>query len=539
MGIQPLFRFTRSERVPFAPEQSVPPASDLLCPRGRERGLIRSRYLRNQLGRIVYPVAMAAGDLVAFYSALLAGYFLRVHLWGHWFPLPFKQTVPDLLRQVWVPLVVLGIFSYEGLYTKRQPFWEETQHMVRAIFLSYLTIFAIVSLGKLSPVVSRSILAGTGFLSLLFVPLVRFWYKPFLHRAGIGVKRSILIGHNRWSELASIGLYRDHYMGIRILGWLALPEVSGEHERERKGEETLEEEPLSGQKVPLVPCLGTLDDLKELVREEAIRGAVIAAPYLRRQEIAHLIAQVQRHVLSVYVVPNIAQVSIANSELLYLFYEEIFLLGIHNNLKSRANRFLKSVSDWVIATFLLIPCLPLMAVIALAISVSSPGPVFYVQDRVGRKGKPFRIYKFRTMVVDADQKLGLMFEEHPELEEEFQERYKLTFDPRVTAVGRFLRKTSLDELPQIVNVLKGEMSLVGPRPVTRDELLFRYQDAGEDYCLVKPGMTGLWQVSGRSERGYGVRIRLDLWYIRNWSLWLDLVILIRTIGVVARRKGSW
>lgn len=501
--------------------------------------MIRSRYLQNQLGRMVYPVAMAAGDLVAFYSALLAAYFLRVHLLGHWFPLPFKQTVPDLLRQLWVPLVVLGIFSYEGLYTKRQPFWEETQHMVRAIFLSYLTIFAIVSLGKLSSIVSRSILSGTGFLSLVLVPLVRFWYKPFLHRAGIGVKRTILVGNNRWSELACLGLYRDHYMGIRILGWLALPENSGWNEYETAREEGLEGDTLSGEKVPPIPCLGTLDNLKDLVRDEAIRGAVIATPYLRRQEISHLIALVQRQVLSVYVVPNIAQVNIANSELLYLFYEEIFLLGIHNNLKSRANRFLKSLSDVVISTMLMIPLLPLMAIIALAISASSPGPVFYVQDRVGRKGKPFRIYKFRTMVLDADRKLDSLFREHPELEMEFQERYKLENDPRVTRIGRFLRKTSLDELPQIVNVLKGEMSLVGPRPVTREELRYRYQGSGEDYCLVKPGITGLWQVSGRSERGYGVRIRLDLWYIRNWSLWLDLVILIRTIGVVVGRKGSW
>lgn len=501
--------------------------------------MIPSRYLQSQLGRIVYPVAIATCDLFAFYLALLTAYFLRVHLFGHWFPLPFKQTVPDLLRQFWVPLVVLGVFSYEGLYTKRQPFWDETQHMVRGIFLSYLTIFTIVSLGKISSTMSRSILSITGFLSLVLVPLVRFWYKPFLHRAGIGVKRTILVGNNRWSDLACLGLYRDHYMGIRILGWLAFPEDYGWNEYEVARDEGFEGDTLSGEKVPLIPCLGTLDSLKDLVRDEAIRGAVIATPYLRRQEISHLINLVQRHVLSVYVVPNIAQVNIANSELLYLFYEEIFLLGIHNNLKSRVNRFLKSTSDVVVSTMLLIPLLPLMAVISLAISASSSGPIFYVQDRVGRNGRPFRIYKFRTMILDADRKLDSLFREHPNLEIEFRERYKLEHDPRVTRIGQFLRKTSLDELPQIVNVLKGEMSLVGPRPVTREELRDRYLESGEDYCLVKPGITGLWQVSGRSERGYGVRIRLDLWYIRNWSLWLDLVILIRTLGVVVGQKGSW
>lgn len=498
-----------------------------------------SRYARNLFGRAVYPIAMAAGDLTAFYGALLAAYVLRVHFWGQWFPLPFIQTLPDLLRQAWIPLVVLGIFAYEGLYTRRRPFWEEAQHVVRALFLSYLTVFAIVSLGKLSSVISRSILVETGLLSLGIVPFVRFWFKPFLHRNGIGVKRTILIGNNRWSDLARLGLYRDHYMGIRILGWLSIPETGLNAEAEEAREEGIEEDTLSGKRAPEIPCLGTTDSLDELVRKEAIRGAVIAAPHFRRQEISQLIARVQRHVLTVYVVPNVAQVNLVNSELLYLFYEEIFLLGIHNNLKSRANRFLKSLSDQVLALILLVPLLPVMAVIALAVVASSPGPVFYAHNRVGQKGRPFRIFKFRTMVVDAERKLETLLKERPELEREFQEKYKLEDDPRVTRVGRFLRRTSLDELPQIVNVLRGEMSLVGPRPVTREELRFRYREAGEDYCLVRPGITGLWQVSGRSERGYGVRIRLDLWYIRNWSLWLDLVILIRTIGVVMAGKGSW
>ncbi|EQD24047.1 MAG: Undecaprenyl-phosphate galactose phosphotransferase [Leptospirillum sp. Group IV 'UBA BS'] len=262
-------------------------------------------------------------------------------------------------------------------------------------------------------------------------------------------------------------------------------------------------------------------------------------PHLRREELSLLIERVQRSVLSVYVVPNVAQVNLLNSELLYLFYEEMFLLGIHNNLKSPFTRWTKTSFDVVAAFLLCIPLLPLMAGIAVLVAASSPGPILFTQaEGPGVGADPFRIYKFRTMVEGADLVLERILEERPELRLEYEEKHKLSCDPRTTPIGRFLRKTSLDELPQIINVLKGEMSLVGPRPVTREELDLRYREAAADYCLVKPGMTGLWQVSGRSERGYDIRVRLDLWYLRNWSLWLDLVILVRTVGVVLGRKGA-
>ncbi|MHB8423018.1 MAG: undecaprenyl-phosphate galactose phosphotransferase WbaP [Leptospirales bacterium] len=496
--------------------------------------------LKSAFNRILYPVLMIVGDGAAFYSALLASYFFRIGFFAHWVPFPFHQTLQDLISRFWIPIVVIGVFAYEGLYNRREPFWEETQNIIKAIFLAYLMIFSIVSLGKLSAEVSRSIVVGTGLLSLVLVPFFRFWWKPFLHRMGLGIKKAVLIGDNPLGRLAHLGLFRDHYMGIRILGFLSVQDRS---EKRRTSDDSPEDgadpEALSGLTAPEIPCMGSLEDLPAVTEKEGIRGAVIGVPHLRREEIVHLIDRVQRHVLSVYVVPNVAQVNLVNSELLYLFYEEIFLLGIHNNLKSRLNRWIKALSDIILAGLLCIPLIPIMGGIAILIAATSSGPVIFSQWRMGRNNKPFRIFKFRTMYLGAEEQLQELLDSDPKLRKEYEENQKISNDPRITPVGRFLRKTSLDELPQIVNVLKGEMSLVGPRPVTRDELHFRYREAGEDYCLVKPGITGLWQVSGRSERGYGVRIRLDLWYIRNWSLWLDLVILIRTIGVVMAGKGSW
>lgn len=502
--------------------------------------LTPGQELKVALSRILYPVFMIVGDCVAFYASLLITYFFRIRVIAHWFPLPFSQTMGDLVSRFWIPVVVIGVFAFEGLYSRREPFWEETQNMIKAIVLAYLMIFSIVSLGKLSFEVSRSIVLGTGLLSLVLVPFFRFWWKAFLHRMGLGLKKVVLIGDNPWGRLAHLGLFRDHYMGIRILGFMKVPcQLERRFPARNDSLNDTEREALSGMAPPEVPYLGELEDLPVIAARHGIRGAVIAAPHLRREEIAQLIERVQRHVLSVYVVPNVAQVNLVNSELLYLFYEEIFLLGIHNNLKSRLNRWLKNLSDFILAIFLCIPLFPLMLGIAILVAATSPGPVFFSQWRMGRNNRPFRIYKFRTMFLGAEERLEELLGSDPKLRNEYEDHQKITDDPRITPVGRFLRKTSLDELPQIVNVLKGEMSFVGPRPVTREELHFRYREASIDYCLVKPGITGLWQVSGRSERGYGVRIRLDLWYIRNWSLWLDLVILIRTIGVVWSKKGSW
>jgi Undecaprenyl-phosphate galactose phosphotransferase WbaP len=182
--------------------------------------------------------------------------------------------------------------------------------------------------------------------------------------------------------------------------------------------------------------------------------------------------------------------------------------------------------------------LPLIALIALWIKADSPGPVFYGHQRIGQGGIEFRAWKFRSMAPNADQVLHRYLEEHPHLREEWERDRKLRGDPRTTRVGRFLRRTSLDELPQLWNVLKGEMSLVGPRPIVRDEIA-KYGDQFPVYSVVRGGLTGLWQISGRNDTSYGERVKFDVFYVRNWSVWLDLYILFRTIETVLLRKGAY
>lgn len=200
-------------------------------------------------------------------------------------------------------------------------------------------------------------------------------------------------------------------------------------------------------------------------------------------------------------------------------------------LQSRRSRVLKRTCDIVFALAVLSLGSPLFLLLGALVKLTSRGPVFYVQQRMGRDYRSFGCIKFRTMRRDADRVLGVILAQSPDLAEEFRNDYKLRNDPRITPLGKFMRRSSLDELPQFLNVLRGEMSLVGPRPIVRDELE-RYGDRMDDVLAVRPGLTGLWQVSGRNNLSYATRVNLDVLYARNRNFWMDLRIIIRTIGVV-------
>lgn len=198
---------------------------------------------------------------------------------------------------------------------------------------------------------------------------------------------------------------------------------------------------------------------------------------------------------------------------------------------------IKPVFDYMGAVGIGILATPLLCYLAFKIKRDG-GPAFYSQSRVGKDGKTFQCFKFRTMVVGADRVLQDMLANDPAARAEWERDFKLKNDPRITPLGLMLRKTSLDELPQLLNVLRGEMSLVGPRPVTAAEESY-YGKYFKDYLSIRPGMTGLWQVSGRNDISYDQRVQMDTWYARNVSLWVDIKILLTTIGVVLRRKGSY
>ena len=213
-------------------------------------------------------------------------------------------------------------------------------------------------------------------------------------------------------------------------------------------------------------------------------------------------------------------------------------LEVESNLLKPLQRGIKRVIDMVMGVVGFVLALPLFAILALLIKLDSPGPVLYRHERVGRGGKAIRIWKFRTMVRDADTLLDDLVSRDAALRAEWEANHKLKQDPRVTHIGNFLRRSSVDELPQILNILKGEMSFVGPRPIVQDEVKF-YESGFELYKKVSPGLSGLWQVSGRSDTSYAYRVSLDEYYIRHWTIWLDLYILIKTAWVVISRNSAY
>ena len=487
----------------------------------------------------LFVLCLVATDLLAFYLSVTVAYLSKVFFWGPFLGLSESYGLLYFLSLWWMPLVLIVVFSFEGLYGRRLPFWSETQKVTKSIFLSFLILFTIISLDKLSGSISRLIFVETGLFCVFLVPIFRHVIKPLLHGWGVGTLDVVLIGGKEGVQLVSLGLTRDHYMGIRPMAWICAPAGLPVEEVSCRTGISKEGEFLSEKKPPILKCLGTWEEWRRGEIPLSVRGAVIAAPSLHAREVTGIANELHHDFRDVYIVPNVSQVNLVSSELIFLFYEEIFLLGIRNSLHSRLNRNIKSVVDWLLAFMLFLFFLVPGILIGFLIRISSPGPVIFTQKRYGYQGRTFSILKFRTMYKGAHESLEEMLSKNSEINAEYQKNHKLKHDPRVTPIGRWLRSTSLDELPQIINVLKREMSLVGPRPAFEKEVFEHYGDQASEYMLVRPGITGLWQVTGRNDRPFDVRVRLDLWYIRNWSLWLDIMILFRTIGVVLLKKGSY
>jgi Undecaprenyl-phosphate galactose phosphotransferase WbaP len=286
-------------------------------------------------------------------------------------------------------------------------------------------------------------------------------------------------------------------------------------------------------------CIPIIHDTRigpEIVKRFNIRMAIVAMPELDQNALTDLlnysVAAFRYNVL----IPDFFNVT--NIWMTIRDFDGILGFVSTNRLKMPWNWAIKRFMDIGIVILGGLLLLPLFLVIALLVKISSPGPVLYGHTRLGLQGVPFKAYKFRSMVIDADQRLQALLASDPKMQEEWEARHKLKNDPRVTRIGQFLRRTSLDEFPQLLNILKGEMSLVGPRPIVQDEA----QKYGEDFgriFSVKPGLSGLWQVSGRSDTDYAERVAFDTYYLQSWSVWLDMWVLYKTLGAVIRGKGAY
>ena len=285
-----------------------------------------------------------------------------------------------------------------------------------------------------------------------------------------------------------------------------------------------------------MPILGGFESAPLYAKRLGVHHAIIAVPGIVGPRLIRLLDSHANVFRRVYVMPGLNEFSSFGIETRDICNS--VSLELRRSLLDPANQFVKRIIDQSLSFLLMALLLPVMLLITLIIRLESPGSALFFHRRLGHGGRQFRMWKFRSMRPDGNRILEEYLRVHPEERAEWQEKRKLRNDPRVTRVGRILRRTSLDELPQLWNVLRGDMSLVGPRPIVADEAA-KYSEWFDLYCRVVPGLTGLWQVSGRSDTNYQERVDLDSYYVRNWSPWFDIYLLACTVRVVLQGEGAY
>ncbi len=421
------------------------------------------------------------------------------------------SALPNVV--VWVGLrASLGLYPGYGL----DPV-EELRRQTFALLatLAITLVFAFAS--HLGDSFSRLLLGVWSLELLLVAPIARYFAKQALMRVGLWGKPVVVLGtHEAGTRVVKV-LQREWQLGFNPVGVF--------DGRQAAIEGALED----------IPYGATLTDVLSWGREHGVDTAIFAMPNVRREDLAKLVNVASTSFRYVVVMPNLK--GITNSAVVARDFAGDLGVEIKHNLLDpwawRTKRLLDLSAT--VAGGLLIS--PLLIAIAVLIKLDSPGPVFYGHRRVGVGGNHFRCWKFRTMYTNAEQLLDEFLQDNPDLRAEWEQNFKLRNDPRVTRIGRFLRKSSLDELPQLWNVLRGEMSLVGPRPIVDAEIP-KYGTVYEMYKRINPGISGFWQVSGRSDTDYAERVNLDAYYVHNWSVWLDLVILTRTVWSVMLGRGA-
>ncbi len=502
-------------------------AVDPTCPLTSEAAVPTASAF-SSLRKVTCVLMLVASDVIGIALALQLAILVRAYLLPH---LQHKRpqfafTFGHYVHLGWIWLLLLVFFAAEGLYTHRRTLWNEAGHLVKAITLGVPVVLGAVALGKLSSEVSRVTIVLTGVNLLFLMPASRYWTKRMLCAVGLWRKRILILGAADTARLTLRGLNGDPVLGYQVVGLL-----DDDLEKHGKRIGTGCGQPIS--------VLGPLALAQDLIKCNRAKDCLIAMPGLQEDQLLALVHDLQALCESIYVVPNVWGLPMMNLQVDGFLEQQVLMLKVSNNLAKPWNRWLKRSFDLIIGSVLALLSLPLMGLIGLLIKLNSKGPTLFLQERLGHKGKSFHCLKFRSMQVNGDEQLAVYLQQNPQLADEWAKYAKLkAHDPRLTSVGRFLRRWSLDEVPQLFNVLKGEMSLVGPRPYLPRELE-RIGPHLSTILAARPGMTGFWQVNGKNQLTLEDRIRLEVWYVRNWSLLLDFIILVKTFKtVLLQEHGS-
>jgi undecaprenyl-phosphate galactose phosphotransferase len=428
------------------------------------------------------------------------------------------QPVIDLVMII--ALIFVGARYLVGDYSRRQLFWDGARSTTTALLVSGVCYTAAVYLLETSGLLAGVIV----WMGLIFaLPTVRQAMRLFLGKIGIWHLPTAIIGTSPMAQEVVPVLGQQLALGLKVK-WV-VPETPEKH--------------LSSAFSGLIPLIVPHDQLTPALIAAGCRQVILVPDDRTNANQNDLIDQLVGADIAVAIVPSLRRLPLYGLSTNYFFGKDLLLLQVRNNLARLPQRIFKRTLDIIGAVLLGIILAPVFAIFAFLIWKEDRGPVFFLQNRVGRGGRDFICWKFRTMVVDAEEQMARWETENPVLLARYCEsNFKLQADPRVTRIGAWMRRKSLDELPQLINVLLGNMSLVGPRPLLRRELP-DYGAVISLYERVRPGITGLWQISGRSHTTFAERISYDEWYIKNWTVWYDLVIMLQTIWVLVRGSGAY
>ena len=426
-------------------------------------------------------------DIVSIILSLYLAFVTREHLTISSLP-PFQDSIYDYITFYPVIVVPVILFVYEGIYTYRYDFWHESRLLIKALISSMIIIFAYLAMSKSVEDYSRIVLTLSFIYMIFIIPFFKRVVKHKLYDLGLWRKVAKFYSDN---ESLEYEIEKNHYLGYIKTNSNRADTVF-----------------INSKDMSVSKLQSTIDEMMKRHKE-------------------------------VLFIPILNDFDLTQSRIYELSNIRSNFISLKNRLKSRFRRAVKYIFDYILAVLSLPVTLPVIAITAILIKKEDiKAPIFFNQKRIGKDGKIFVCYKFRTMIPDNEKIFLEYINSNPQEAEYYHKYRKLKNDPRVTKIGKILRSTSIDELPQILNVLKGDMSLVGPRPYLPEE-----KDIMDGYYTtitnVKPGITGLWQVSGRNDIDFHQRVLTDVWYIRNWNLWLDITIILKTIKVVLDRRGAY
>lgn len=464
----------------------------------------------------ILPLLLFLVDYIAILFSEKLALFIRIDL------IPFYGgglSVPNLYFYIIIPLIFILFLAQTEIYTQSMPFWAVIQKIFWAVVYGVVFSVALIYFGGIGDSVSRLFVLLVGVLVFICICIGRYQLKNFLKSKGWLQVPVLFLGAGLTAELVVQFLENDTGYGYKILGFV-------------------DDRPKSIKLQKKYKILSGLDKAESIIKRLKVKHVIITIPGLEKARLFNMIASIQPHVKYISYVPDLIGTPMGNLTAEKLFDSNILMLKISNNLASLKNQIMKRCFDLIISFIGLILIVPIFLILTVCICLDSEGAPIYSHWRVGKHGKCFPCYKFRTMVKNSDEILKKYLLANEDARLEWEKSFKLKNDPRVTKIGHFLRRTSLDEIPQIINVLKGEMSLVGPRPIVKEEIR-NYHINIKDYYLVSPGITGVWQVNGRSDTTYDERVAMDTWYVRNWSVWLDLIYLFKTASAVVKGKGAY